>query len=139
VTALTLHLQLVGLMLVVDGVAHIALPALLDWRVELAGMSVLNRQVAYVHCFFIGLACLLFGALPLSMPELLVAPGRLATAVLVGCVGFWGARLIIQLTVFGPAVWRGRRRLVGHLAFTAMWAYVAAVFTWALGLQLLRA
>jgi hypothetical protein len=131
--SLEVNLRIVGALLICAGVGHVALPRALGWREDLAQVSLLNRQVGTVHVFFIGLTCVLLGALPLLMPEELLGPGRLASAVLVVEAIFWGARLLVQLAVFDRSLWLGdRRRTLAHVAFSALWAYVTGVFVWAL-------
>jgi hypothetical protein len=129
----TVHLRLVGLLLVADGVAHLALPWALGWPASLARLPLLTRQVIYVHTYFVGLACVLFGLLAALAGAELLAGGALARAVLAAAVAFWGSRLAAQLFVFDASLWRGRRATVlGHLALVTMWTYVTAAFAWPL-------
>jgi hypothetical protein len=131
--SLEVNLRIVGALLICAGVGHVALPRALGWREDLAQVSLLNRQVGTVHVFFIGLTCVLLGALPLLMPEELLGRDRLPGAVLVVEAIFWGARLLVQLAVFDRSLWLGdRRRTLAHVAFSALWAYVTGVFVWAL-------
>ena len=58
------------------GIMHIALPTVLRWDRELAGSSALHREVSFVHCFFIGLVCLMWGVLPLAAGPSMLAPVR---------------------------------------------------------------
>ncbi len=128
-----LHLQVAGAILVGVGIAHIALPRALGWQVEMTRLSMLNRQISCVHAFFIGLACVQFGLLALVAPADLLRGGHLARAVLVGAVAFWGVRLLVQLFVFDPSLWRGRLlTVVGHLAFVGLCTYETAAFAWPL-------
>jgi hypothetical protein len=129
VSLLTLNLTVAGSLLIGLGVLHIALPAVLGWGRELAGASPLNREVSYVHCFFIGLACVLWGLLPLTAGSLLLQPGPVTRLVLIGAVAFWASRLVIQLVVFN----RHARQSVAWLALSAagtvLWLYLTAVWT----------
>jgi len=88
VSLLVLNLTVAGVLLVGLGALHIALPAMLGWHRELAGASPLNREVSYVHCFFVGLACVLWGLLPLTAGSLLLQPGPVTRLVLIGAVAF---------------------------------------------------
>jgi hypothetical protein len=127
------HLRLVGLLLVADGLAHLVLPWALGWPSGLAHLPLISRQVIYVHTYFIGLACVLFGLLATLAHAELLAGGTLARAVLAGAVVFWGSRLVAQLLVFDASLWRGRRSTVlGHLGFVVMWTYVSVAFAWPL-------
>lgn len=132
---LTLNLTVTGVLLVGLGVLHIALPAALGWNRELAGASPLNREVSYVHCFFIGLACVLWGLLPLTAASQLLQPGPITRLVLIGAVVFWASRLIIQLVVFNRHARRSAAWLALSTAGTVLWLYLTAVWTWTLVAQ----
>ena len=136
VTDLVLHLRLVGLVLVALGAVHVALPRALDWSRDLAPLSPLNRQVSYVHTFFVGLTCVLWGMLPLTAGDALVEPHPVTRVLLVGAVVFWGARLAVQVGLFNPAHARSSRPwLAASVAGTALWAYLTGVWGWALAGQ----
>jgi len=132
VRLLTLNLTAAGTVLVGLGVLHLALPAVLGWRRELAGSSALNREVSYVHCFFIGLACVLWGLLPLTAGRLLLQPGPVTRIVLIGAVTFWASRLVIQLVVFNRHARKSAAWLALCAAGTVLWFYLTAVWTWTL-------
>jgi hypothetical protein len=135
VSLLTLNLTVAGALLVGLGVLHIALPAVLGWHRELAGASLLNREISYVHCFFTGLACVLWGLLPLTAGRLLLQPGRLTRLVLIGAVAYWACRLVIQLAVFNRHARQSAAWLALSTAGTALWLYLTAVWTWTLVAQ----
>lgn len=129
---LTLNLTVAGVLLVGLGALHIALPAVLGWHHELAGASPLNREVSYVHCFFVGLACVLWGLLPLTAGSLLLQPGPVTRLVLTGAVAFWASRLVIQLAVFNRHARQSAAWLALSTAGTILWLYLTAVWTGAL-------
>jgi hypothetical protein len=135
VTELPTHLALVGVVLLGLGAAHLVLPLVLAWRVELAGMSSLNREVSYVHCYFIGLMCLLWGLLPLTAGAHLLDRDPIARLVLVGAVVFWASRLVIQFVVFNHHARDSRPWCALSVAGTGLWLYVTAVWGWALAGQ----
>jgi hypothetical protein len=126
------NLTVAGVLLVGLGVLHIALPAVLGWRRELAGASPINREVSYVHCYFVGLACVLWGLLPLTAGSLLVQPGPVTRLVLISAVTFWASRLVIQLVVFNRHARQSAAWLALSTAGTILWLYLTAVWTWAL-------
>jgi hypothetical protein len=132
VSLLTLNLTVAGVLLVGLGVLHIALPTVLGWHRELAGASQLTREVSYVHCFFIGLACVLWGLLPLAAGSLLLQPGPVTRLVLIGAVTFWASRLVIQLTVFNRRARQSAAWLALSTAGTLLWLYLTAIWTWTL-------
>ena len=127
------QLRLVGLALTAMGAFHLLLPRLVNWPADLAGTSLLTRQVSYAHLFFIGLTCVLLGLLPLCYAPELLARTSLGTALLAGQALFWGTRWAMEFLYFSPTLWRGDRfRTAGHTALALLWTWVTAVFTYAL-------
>ncbi|MFE3682222.1 hypothetical protein ACFXPM_03160 [Streptomyces sp. NPDC059095] len=127
------QLRLVGAALVGLGVFHAVLPRVIGWPADLAGTTLLTRQVSYAHVFFIGLTCVLLGLLPCTLPGELLAGTPLGTALLVGQTVFWGTRWLFQFAVFSPRLWQGDSlRTLGHLALSILWTWVTAVFAVAL-------
>jgi hypothetical protein len=129
---LPVNLTIAGVLLVGLGAVHVALPAALRWDHELAGASPLNREVSYVHCYFIGLACLLWGLLPLTAGRSLLEPSPVTRLVLIGAVVFWASRLVIQLLVFNHHARQAPAWCALSIAGTGLWLYLTAVWSWAL-------
>ena len=132
---LAVNLTIAGVLLLGLGTLHVALPVVLQWNHELAGASPLNREVSYVHCFLIGLTCLLWGLLPLTAGQSLLEPSPVTRLVLTGAVTFWASRLVIQLLVFNrhareSPFWRAL-----SVAGTGLWLYLTAVWGLALFTQ----
>lgn len=133
---LNLHLKIVGVMLLALAAAHLYFPKRFGWRGELEKVSLLTRQIFYVHCFFICLVLVMFGLLSLFYTETLIQRGPLARIVLTGLTAFWAARLLIQLFIYDSKLWRGNpfNRMM-HILFTLMWSYYVAVYATALWRQ----
>jgi hypothetical protein len=130
---LPLQLRLAGALLLCVGASHVVLPRAMGWKAELQAVSLMTRQVSYVHTYFIGLMCALFGLAATCLPHDLLARDPLAAPLLAAAVVVWGSRLVVQLFVFDAALWRGRAFTVaGHVAFVALWTYQTLVFSWAL-------
>jgi hypothetical protein len=117
------------------GIMHIALPTVLRWDRELAGSSALHREVSFVHCFFIGLVCLLWGLLPLAAGPSMLAPGPVTRLVLIGAVIFWACRLAIQLLVFNRHARTSPAWCAVSVAGTGLWLYLTVVWSCALSAQ----
>lgn len=133
---LTLHLKLAGALLLLLAFAHLFFPRYFRWKEDLAKLTLLNRQMFYVHCFFIVLVLVLFGLLSLFYTAALLSPGPLPKAVLTGFVVFWSVRLFIQFFVYDSKLWKGdsfNTRI--HILFSALWAYYVAVYACALWQQ----
>ena len=122
------QLRLIGFFLVVLALLHAGFFRYFGWRREFAVVSLLNRQMMYVHTFFVALTVLLIGLLCLSSAtELLGTP--LGHRVALACGVFWLARLLIQFFGYSPALWRGKRfETAVHVVFTLLWSYLSAVF-----------
>jgi predicted neutral ceramidase superfamily lipid hydrolase len=112
-------------------------PRRFRWAEQLQRVELLTRQVFWVHIGFIVLLLVLQGVLLAGFPRLVLAPNGAATALLVGMLAFWLYRLVAQLFVYDPELWRDRptHRLV-HVVFTLLWLAISAVLGWALLVQL---
>ncbi|GAB3741934.1 hypothetical protein GCM10027594_21520 [Hymenobacter agri] len=123
-----LQLKLVGFLLVVLALLHAAFARYFNWRTEFAAVSLINRQMMYVHTFFVALMVLLMGLLCLtSAPELVGTP--LGRRVALGCGVFWLARLLIQFFGYSPELWRGKRfETAVHIVFIGFWSYLSGLF-----------
>ena len=131
-----LHLKIVGLSLLALAALHVYFPRRFNWSVELAGLSLLNRQIFLVHCFFICLTLVLMGVLSLVFTDALLATTALGRLVAAGLTVFWATRLIAQWFVYDHGLWRGHRLNTGiQFFFTLLWSYYVAVFGWIWVLQ----
>lgn len=107
---------------------HIGFSRYFRWKEELAPLSLINRQMMYVHMFFIALIVGLMGAYCFLCTDDLSqsAAGR---HIALGISLFWFVRLIVQLFVYSPKLWRGKKfETAIHVLFTMLWVYFAAVF-----------
>jgi hypothetical protein len=114
-------------MMVLLALFHLLFPARFRWKEDFQGVSLLSRQMFYVHTGFIVLIVLLNGLLFLFLAHELLSPSKLSAALLGGISVFWLARLFVQFFVFSPELWRGRKfetRI--HLCAIALWCYFAA-------------
>lgn len=107
---------------------HIIIPKYFNWEQELVPLSLITKQIIYVHTFFIAFVILLIGLLCLTYSHQLVHDpfGRVISF---GLFGFWLTRLIFQFFVYSPKVWRGKRfETVMHVIFSITWLYFTMVF-----------
>jgi hypothetical protein len=131
-----LDLEIVGGVLVALGASHLVLPRVLDWRHGFATLRSLDREVSYVHSYFIGLACVLWGLFPLVSGRVLLERGSVTSLVLVGAVIFWVARLFVQLVVFNHHGSDSIAWLFASVAGTLLWLWIASAWIWTLIVQL---
>jgi len=125
---MVVQLKVIGFFLVILALLHAAFARYFNWRTEFVSVSLINRQMMYVHTFFIAFTVLLMGALCLSSAAELVGT-PLGRRVALGCGVFWLARLLIQFFGYSPELWRGKRfETFVHIAFAGLWSYFSAVF-----------
>lgn len=124
-----LHLKIVGVILMLLAFLHFVFPRYFNWKEELVPLSLINRQVMYVHTLFIALAVFLIGALCISSAHLLVST-LLGKRVALGLAIFWTARLLVQFFGYSSELWRGKTfETTVHIVFSILWTYISVVFT----------
>jgi len=127
------HVQTVGILLLMLGMAHVFFARYFGWEKELASVSLLTRRIFFVHTFFMALLLILLGVCSLFYTDALLEPTPLSRVALTGLVAFWLCRLLVQLFVYDSAIWRSRRfYTVMHAAFSLMWIYVVITYSVAL-------
>jgi hypothetical protein len=130
--ALAINLKIVGALLVVLGIAHGAFHKRFAWKTELARLSLFNRQMFLVHCFFIALMLVLMGGVTLFYTDALLQPTPLSRVVLASVVVFWLCRWFIQFFVYDSALWRGNKfNTWMHVLFSLFWTYVVLTYFFA--------
>lgn len=123
-----LHLKIIGVVLILLALVHTIFPKYFRWKSELRLLSMMNRQMFYVHSFFIALTVLLMGLLCLFSSGDLIST-TLGKRILLGFGIFWMARLIIQLFGYSSKLWKGKRfETFVHIAFLILWSYFSLVF-----------
>ncbi|WP_460555570.1 hypothetical protein [Hymenobacter daeguensis] len=125
---MVVQLKAIGFLLVILALLHVAFARYFNWREEFAPVSLINRQMMYVHTFFVAFTVLLMGLLCLtSAAELVGTP--LGRRLALGCGIFWLARLLVQFFGYSAQLWRGKRfETVVHVVFAGFWSYLSAVF-----------
>ena len=123
-----IQLNIIGSLLIVLAALHIGFPRYFNWKQDCGSMSLVNRQMFYVHSFFIGLTIFLMGLLCLtSAAELLNS--NFGKRICLGLGIFWMARLCVQIFGYSSKLWRGKKfETVMHIVFTIFWTYLSAVF-----------
>ena len=122
------HIELIGGLLTGLSLLHAGFPRYFNWAAEFAPLSLINRQMMYVHTLFIALLVLLMGLLCLGYaPDLVHTP--LGRVVCLGMGVFWLLRLLVQFFGYSATLWRGKRfETTIHVAFSLFWSYLAVVF-----------
>ena len=123
-----LHLKIIGVLLMGLALLLAFFPKHFRWKEELSGLSLLSRQIMYVHTLFIALIILLMGMLCLTSASELVGT-VLGKRVCLGLALFWIPRLLIQFFGYSSELWRGKVfETVIHIIFSILWLYLSLVF-----------
>jgi hypothetical protein len=123
-----IHIKIIGFILIPLSIIHIIFPKYFNWDKEFSGLSLINRQMTYVHTFFIALIIMLMGILCLTSTEELIHT-HLGQKISLGLGIFWVLRLFIQFFGYSPVLWKGKLfETTVHVFFTAMWGYMSIIF-----------
>jgi hypothetical protein len=123
-----LQLRIIGILLILLAIIHIIFPRHFNWKEELSSLSLINKQMMYVHTFFIALTVLLMGILcSTSWAELIET--NLGKKICLGFGIFWGIRLVIQFFGYSSKLWKGKIfETFVHIVFSFLWVYLSYVF-----------
>ncbi len=131
-----LCLQIAGILQLLLALAHFAMPRRLGWVTDLSRVSLLTRQVFWVHLGFLMLTLAGFGAVTCWHAGELLQRGGLPRALLGGLTFFWLARFYCQFFVYRRELWEGDTlRTAAHYLFAALWAFLACTYAAAFRLQ----
>jgi hypothetical protein len=123
-----IHFKIIGSLLVVLALFHFSFPKYFNWKQELGSLSIINRQIMYVHSFFIAFAVFLIGLLCLTSSSELINTA-FGKRISLGIGIFWGARLLVQFFGYSSKVWKGKAfETTMHVLFAIFWTYLTAVF-----------
>ncbi|AXT19333.1 hypothetical protein D7030_13050 [Flavobacteriaceae bacterium AU392] len=124
---MTIHLHIIGITLMLLALIHIAFPKYFNWQKELRTLSLINRQMMQIHTFFIALSVLLMGLLFVTSTNDLIEK-NIGKRIILGLACFWSIRLFMQLFVYSPKLWKGKKfETIIHIFFTTLWLYIVVV------------
>lgn len=128
------HLKIIGTLLIALALIHIVFPKYFNWQKEFDTLSLVNRQMIWVHTFFIALAIFLMGLLCLTSATELIET-KLGKKISLGFGIFWVIRLFIQFFGYSSKLWKGKAFETSvHILFTLLWVYLSFIF-WAIALK----
>ncbi len=123
-----LHLKIIGILLIVLALIHATFPKYFKWKQELTSLSIINRQLMYVHSFFIAFMVLLMGVLCLTSATELIET-TLGKRISLGLAIFWIIRLFIQFFGYSKKLWKGKTFETSiHILFSSLWIYLSVIF-----------
>ena len=123
-----IHLKIIGICLILLSIMHVGFPTYFKWKKELASLSLINREMMYIHTLFIGIITLMMGILSFfySSQMINLEFGRTIAA---GLSIFWFIRLVVQFFGYSSKLWRGKKmETVIHVVFSIFWAYLSIIY-----------
>lgn len=125
-------LQIAGALQLALSLAHFGFSRRFGWRQELQRVSLLTRQIFWVHTAFLMLVLLGFGSVSLLYTDELLSGGPLGRFLLGGLTTFWIVRWYCQFFVYRPELWRGNTlHTTAHVFFAVLWTFLATVYAMA--------
>jgi hypothetical protein len=107
---------------------HFYFPKYFNWTQELGKLTLINRQIMYVHSFFLALGLFLVGLLCLTSASELMQT-TLGKRISFGIGIFWGVRLVVQFFGYSSKLWRGKAfETTVHIVFVIFWTYLTVIF-----------
>ncbi|WP_300570433.1 hypothetical protein [Flavobacterium sp.] len=123
-----LHLKIIGSILLLLALVHVIFPKYFNWKQELSTLSLINKEVMYVHTFFIALVIFLIGLLCVFYPHEICSTS-LGKAIALGLFIFWFCRLLFQFFVYSSSLWKGKKfETFVHVVFSFLWSYISLIF-----------
>jgi hypothetical protein len=122
------NLIIIGVILIVLAIVHVIFPQYFNWEKELANLSLINKEMMYVHTFFVALTVFLIGLLCLTSYNDLIHT-ILGKRMSLGLSIFWFIRLLIQFGGYSSSLWKGKRfETFVHIVFSILWTYLTLIF-----------
>lgn len=123
-----LQLKIIGILFIALALVHVIFPKYFNWKSELSTLSIMNRQMMYIHSFFIAFVVLLMGILCLTSSNELVGTS-FGKRIALGLGIFWSVRLVVQFFGYSSKIWRGKTfETTIHILFSIFWVYLSTIF-----------
>jgi len=113
-------------------VASAAIPYLLDWEKEFAGVQDLLKKMFLVYAAYILCINFSFGLLSSIAPDSLVAHGFMPVVVSAFIFVYWGARVLVELFVFDLSHLNRSHEICGRRGIELLFTYLTLVYGLAL-------
>ena len=123
-----LQLKIIGFILIALSLIHLTFPKKFNWKEEFKSVSLINKEMMYIHTFFIGLLILLNGLLCIFCASDLINT-NLGKKISLGLFIFWCFRLLFQFIGYSSRLWKGKSfETIIHVLFTILWFYLTTIF-----------
>ena len=125
-----LQLKIVGWGLMALALVHVIFPRYFKWKEEMPKISLINRELLYVHTFFIAVLVFLMGLFCLTSSSDIVHTS-LGKRIALGFAIFWSLRLLVQFFGYSSELWKGKTfETIVHIIFIILWFYLSFLFFW---------
>jgi hypothetical protein len=122
------QIKIIGGLFILLAFIHVFFPKYFGWKQELGSLSLVNRQMMYVHMFFIAFTVFLLGLLCLTSSHALLHTA-LGRRISLGLGLFWAVRWYVQFFVYSAKLWKGKAfETMVHIVFSLFWTYVSTIF-----------
>ncbi|MBK8845489.1 MAG: hypothetical protein IPO27_02585 [Bacteroidetes bacterium] len=123
-----IQIKITGGLLIALALIHVIFPSYFKWKTELASLSIMNRQMMYIHSLFIAITVLLMGLLCLTSATELYSTA-LGKRISLGLMLFWGLRMTLQIFGYSSKLWRGKIfETTVHIVFSLFWLWLVFLF-----------
>ena len=123
-------LKFAGLLQIALCIGSLIIPKLLNWKGELAKVSLLIRQIFWTYAGYILMFNLSFGLLSFFGAEELLEKSFLAKSVSVFIFIYWLARVIIQFFFFTSSAPKGSIYKLGEIALVSLFIFLTFIYGW---------
>ncbi len=122
------QIKIIGIALILLASVHVIFPKYFDWKNDLAEVTLINKEMMYVHTFFLAFILLLMGILCLTSAAELINT-NLGKKISLGFAVFWLLRLLTQFFIYSSELWRGKKfETTVHIVFILLWSYLSLIF-----------
>jgi len=128
-TELRTAVFLAGLTQIAIAASSLAIPSLLHWREETAGLVPLTRQVFWTYAGYIFATNLAFGVLSAVAPAILLDGSALAAAVAGFIALYWLGRVAVQFTIYDRRAASRPLFVIAELLYVLAFLYLGIVYS----------
>lgn len=130
------HLQqfiyLAGLAQIALVIGSLIIPKILNWRVELAKVQPLIKQMFWTYAAYILMINLCFGLLSALAPREITNGSKLAMLVTAFIALYWLSRVLIQFLYFDRTNFpSGFWNKIGEAVLVTLFIFLSVVYSWA--------
>ncbi len=110
-------------------VAGVQVPARLNWKEELAKLTIFNRKVIMNYYFYVGGIIACWGLLTIILHDDFLQGNRIAGILATIMTIFWGARVLVDILYFKHKDWpQGTDVVIGHALLTTLFVFLTAAY-----------